>query len=151
MAKKTNRNGLYSASKKTVCGQSHSTDGMKVVWCFDMIDRAGKFAFNLEQKNFQHKEFLSKVIDYSSMTWNDIKKQTHDDGKSKHHFLSVDKLSKQAIERIRLRKLEEFTDSLFSFALQNKWRIVGIRENEYFHVLWHDPYHEICPSKKKHT
>ena len=78
MAKKTNRNGLYFASKKTVCGQSHSTDGMKVVWCFDMIDRAGKFAFDLEQKDFQHKEFLSKVIDYSSMTWNDIKKQTHD-------------------------------------------------------------------------
>lgn len=40
---------------------------------------------------------------------------------------------------------------IFSFALQNRLRIVGIRENEYVHVLWRDPDNEICPSKKHHT
>ena len=151
MAKKTNRKGSYSASKKTVSSESHSTDGKKVVWCFDMIDRSGKFAFDLEREEFQHKEFMQKMVDYSSMTWSEVKRQTHDNGKSKHHFLSEDSLSKEALVRMQSRQLGEYSDSIFSFALQNKLRIVGIREDEHFHVLWYDPEHEICPSKKKNT
>lgn len=151
MAKKTNRKGSFSAVKKTVSSEPYSTDGMNVVWCFDMIDRSGKYAFDLERKEFQHKAFMQKMIDYSNMTWNDIKRQTHDNGKSKHHFLSIDILSKEAIDRIKERNLEDYADSIFSFALQNKLRIVGIRKDEHFHILWYDPEHEICPSRKKHT
>jgi hypothetical protein len=116
-----------------------------------MIDRSGKFAFDLEREEFQHKEFMQKMVDYSSMTWSEVKRQTHDNGKSKHHFLSEDSLSKEALERMQSRQLGEYSDSIFSFALQNKLRIVGIREDEHFHVLWYDPEHEICPSKKKNT
>lgn len=85
------------------------------------------------------------------MTWTEVKKQTHDDGKSKHHFLSPQFLSPEAAERLKAKQLEEYSDSIFSFALDNKLRLVGIRKNEDFHVLWYDPEHEVCPSKKKHT
>lgn len=128
-----------------------STVGEKVIWRFDMIDRAGKFAFDLRRSDFMHCEVLEKMIAYSNMTWQEIERQTHDQGRSKHHFLSVESLSKEAIDRFRIMKLDEYSDSIFSFSLQNKLRVVGIRENEHFHVLWYDPGHEVCPSKKKHT
>ena len=85
------------------------------------------------------------------MTWAEAKRQTHDDGRSKNHLLSIESLSKEAVDRFKERKLEDYSDSIFSFSLNNVWRIVGIREDEFFDVLWHDPNHEVCPSKLKHT
>lgn len=141
----------HEARKNTIKEYGYSSDDKKVIWCFDMIDKDGKYAFNLDRKDFLHKIFLDKMIGYSSMTWDEIKRQTHDKGKSKNHFVSFDKLSKEAVQRCAIKHLEEYTDSLFSFALTNKLRIVGIRKNEYFHVLWYDPAHEICPSTLKHS
>lgn len=151
MAKKTHKKANISNSKKTVINAGYSSDKEKVIWCFDKIDRSGKFAFDSNRPEFQHKLILDKIIDYSSMTWSDIKKQTHDDGKSKHHMLSLDSLSDDAVERIKAKHLEEYSDSIFSFALQNKLRIIGIRQNSYFHVIWYDSNHEIYPSNKKNT
>lgn len=91
------------------------------------------------------------MINYSNMTWADIKNQTHDDGKSKHHIIEYQKLSKDAQDRIKAKKLEQDSDAIFSFALQNRLRIVGIKRGKEFHVLWYDPKHEVCPSTKKHT
>ena len=149
MVKKTNQKKKADAQKHTIKTDGYTTDNKKVVWRFDMIDRSGKFAFDLNRRDFKYKAFLEKLIDYSSMTWADVKKQTHDDGKSKHHFLSS--LSPEAAERLKAKQLEEYSDSIFSFAFENKLRLVGIREKEDFHALWYDPEHEICPSKKNHT
>lgn len=129
----------------------YSTDGKKVIWLFDMIDRSGKFAFDLNRDDFLHREVMEKMIHYSNMTWAEVKGQTHDEGKSKHHLIAFDKLSNDAFDRFKERHLDGYEDSIFSFALQNRLRVAGIRENEHFHVLWHDSGHEICPSKKRHT
>lgn len=86
------------------------------------------------------------------MTWADVKKQTHDKGKSKHHYLSPEKMSKDA--QIRFWKLPcfiECEDSVFSFAFDNLLRVIGIRDKQFFHVVWYDAYHEVCPSNKKNT
>lgn len=151
MAKRTNQKGKITAFKRTIKEEGYSSDKKKVIWCFDQIDRDGKFAFDLDRDDFQHKMFMEKLLAYSGMTWSEVKRQTHDDGKSKHHSIEVQKLSKEAQERFAAKKLEEDADSVFSFALDNKLRIVGIRKEECFHILWYDPEHEICPSKKKYT
>lgn len=151
MAKKTNRQNIASGSKRTEREQGYSSDGEKIIWRFDRIDRAGKFAFDLDRKDFLHYEVMEKIINYSSMTWAEVKRQTHDGGKSKHHMLSVDSLSDDAIERLEAKHLCEYSDSIFSLALRNRLRIVGIRDKEFFYVLWYDPNHEICPSKLKNT
>lgn len=151
MAKKTNQKNRNGADKRTIKKTGESSNNKKVVWRFDMIDRSGKFAFDLNRKDFRHKDFMEKLIAYSSMTWRDVTSQTHDEGKSKHHFLSADSLSREALERVKARELDESLDAIFSFALENKLRIVGVRIDENFHVLWYDPEHEICPSSKKHT
>lgn len=153
MAKRINKKTKRSTdtNTKNTIRIEKSTDNHTIVWKYDRIDRSGKFAFNLSRDDFNHKDFLDKMIQYSNMTWIEVKRQTHDDGRSKHHFISADDLSKTAQERFFALHLEEYSDTIFSFAFQNKLRILGIRENEQFHVVWYDPYHEVCPSKKRHT
>ncbi|HIW49818.1 MAG TPA: hypothetical protein IAA10_02535 [Candidatus Blautia intestinavium] len=151
MAKRTNQKGRSKASKYTVKASGYSSDGEKVIWLFDMIDRSGVYAFDLNRDDFLHKEVMEKMIDYSNMTWAQVKQQTHDEGKSKHHLLSIDSISREALDRVKAKQLEDYSDAIFSFALQNKLRIIGIREREKFHVLWYDPEHKVCPSHKKHT
>ena len=85
------------------------------------------------------------------MTWTEISRQTHDNGKSKHHFLDEDSLSDDAIERIRKKHLEDKVDSIFSFALNNKVRIIGVRDGAEFQVIWYDANHVFANSNKKHT
>lgn len=146
--KKTAKNGSDQPEKRTA-KQTYSSDRLYPVWRFDKLDRGGKFAFDLNREDFEHKHFLDKMISYSRLSWQEIKRQTHDkSGKSKNHFIPADELSKEAQERIKILHLEEYSDSIFSFAFLNKLRIFGYRENEYFYVLWYDPNHEIYPVEK---
>lgn len=114
-----------------------------------MIDMDDPFAFNLNREDFNHKEVLDKLVQYGRMPWKDIDAQTHDKfGKSKHHFLSLESLSDMAIDRINAKAIED-TDAIFSFAFQNKLRVIGIRDHADFHIVWHDPNHQFAPRKKK--
>ena len=142
--------GNFNSIKK-VALNSISSDSKNVIWKFDKIDRNGKFAFDINRPDFNHKEFLEKMINYSTISWNIIKQHTHDNAKSKHHFLDVQTLSKDAQDRIKQLHIEEYIDNIFSFAFTSKCRIIGIREDEYFYVLWYDPNHQVCVSNKKHT
>lgn len=151
MAREKAVKGYSKGTKRVVCQGEGSTDHLRSVWVFTDIDKGGKFAFDVSRDDFHHKDVMEKLIEYSKMTWRDIKNHTHDKGKSKHHYLSYQSLSKDARDRFNAKKLEEDSDALFSFALNNTLRIVGIREGEKFKVLWYDPGHEVCPSHKKHT
>ena len=141
--------GSKEKSKQVTEEKRYSSDGLKLSWCFDRIDRTGKFAFDPARADFAHREIVEKLISYGSMTWTDLKKQTHDRGKSKHHNLSLEKLSPEAVERVKKLLPEEEFDSVFSLALQNMLRIIGVRKNEKFYVMWYDSKHEFCPSHKK--
>lgn len=154
MAKKTKKitKSSEKSTKRTVRDQSQSSDKEKIIWMFDKIDTAGEFAFDLNKISSENlKEIFDKMISYSTMTWGEIKRQTHDNGKSKHHFLDLKGMSDSAKKRIEMKHLEEDTDAVFSFALTNTLRIIGIRENRYFHVVWYDENHKFYPSSKKHT
>ena len=152
MSKKKTKK-IYSENSKTTSRQSYSSDNEKIIWIFDSLDVDGNFAFNLDiiETNRHLKEIFSKTIEYSKYTWSEIKKQTHDESIFKHHELDYDGMSSEAKERINKLHLDEYTDSIFSFALQNKLRIIGIRVNEKFYVKWYDPEHKFYPGKKKHT
>ena len=79
----------------------------------------------------------------------EVRRQTHDGGKSKHHYLTeVETFSKVAQERIKELKIEGDTDRMYSFSLGNKLRIIGLREREKFHVLWYDARHVVYPSSR---
>ena len=135
--------------KKQVISKDIGTVNKKTIWLFDWLDNDGTFAFNLNRRDFDSRDFLEKMIAYSNMTWSDISRQTHDDGKSKHHYLPYNGLSKDAKDRIKAKHLSEHTDAIFSFALQNLIRIIGIRDGAFFHVVWYDPRHEFYPTKRQ--
>lgn len=135
---------------KQIAGEKrYSSDGLKLTWRFDRVDRSGKFAFDPSRSDFDHREIIDKIISYGSMSWDDLKKQTHDKGKTKHHFLKMEKLSPEATSRVKLLLQEEEFESVYSLALQNLLRIIGVRKDEKFFVMWYDPKHEFCPSHKK--
>ena len=140
--KQTKQNN--SPAVKTTIKNGVSYEGIKPAWVFDKIDRNGCFAFDINRDDFDYHEVLEKMISYANMTWGDLRRQTHDDGKSKHHFLDADKLSKNAKERLVAMHLEEEADQIYSIALQNKLRIVGLRVSDF--LKW--PAFDLtdCPS-----
>ena len=123
---------------------SVSTDRETLVWSFDRIDKNGTFKFELEREDMEHKELLYYMMQYSARTWDSIKKDTHDGGKSKHHYLGYDSLCKHAQDRIRIMQIEDI-DIIYSLALTNKLRIIGLRDGRVFRAVWFDPEHEFCP------
>ena len=142
--------GQNNKTSKTTVRVDASSEGEKVIFLFDRIDRDGKFAFDVSRADFDHKGFLQKVIDYSGMTWAEVRRQTHDAGKSKHHYLTeVSRYSQEAQDRIEKLGLMQDTDRIYSFALGNKLRIIGLREREKFHVVWYDSNHEFYPSSRE--
>jgi len=96
-----------------------------------------------------HRNILDKILHYSVRTWRDIKTETHDkDSKTKHHSLSYDQLSESAKERIAKLQLDDYIDAIFSMRLDNKTRVIGLRDGQFFVVKWFDPNHKFCPSNK---
>ena len=61
----------------------------------------------------------------------------------------VDKML--AYSTIKTKRFEDKVDKLFSFALNNKTRVIGFLDGAEFQVTWYDANHEFCPSTKKHT
>lgn len=113
-------------------------------WRFRRIDEAGPFGWTSVDDAAFRELLRTKLVEFESMTWEKIK------GKH-HHYLSVESLSKDARKRLEELKLDDFRESIFSFSLAGKPRLVGYVVGNVFHVLWWDPEHLVCPSHKKHT
>lgn len=152
-AKKTKRaSDKFQKVTKREAGKNYNDK--RPIWTFDKLDLSDSFSFTAHKlktdNNFE--TVFTKMLEYSQMTWAEIARQTHDNGSSKHHYLSDEsKFSKEAFESINGLGLSEQSDQIYSFALTNKLRIIGIRNNEYFQVVWYDPDHRFYPAKKKHT
>jgi len=140
------------ANKRTV-RIADSTERERILWDFGNVDNGGEFAFSIDriEADGNLRNIFSKMINYATMTWADVRGQTHDNAKSKCHFLDMDSLSGSARRRVMIKISEENVDKIFSFALTNKLRVIGVRDGRIFHVIWYDPEHEFCPSLKKHT
>ncbi len=95
--------------------------------------------FKLDNKNII-KDILEKLKNFEKMKWKDIS------GKNHHYldYLSLSKKAKKELERIDVQEV-------FSFRLSGRNRLIGIRENECFYIIWWDSDHSFCPSNKKHT
>lgn len=49
---------MGKAKKQVAVARSDSTIKQKPIWRFDLIDRSGKFAFDLSRQDFQCREVL---------------------------------------------------------------------------------------------
>ncbi|WP_269684955.1 hypothetical protein [Flavobacterium lacustre] len=100
------------------------------------------------KKNFFWNELYPKLKDFESKKWWELENEKFGkSGKSKHHWVSVKKIIKPA--QLRLLKLNiDDIDEIFSIRLTGTQRVWGIRDYNYFKILWFDFNHEICPSNK---
>ncbi len=115
------------------------------MWRFEKMDIEGKWSLHTADNLW---ELLCKLADFERMTWGEIRKQTHDKGKSSNHEILYEDLIPEAQKRAKQLNLEEHGDSVFSLRLNNKERLFGILTDGIFFIVWYDREHEICPSKK---
>jgi hypothetical protein len=90
-------------------------------------------------------DIRSKLANFESMTWSQILQ----DAKKHNHLVPVTSIIPKAQKR--LLEIDQQVDDLVSLHLSGQERIWGILEDYILRVLWWDPFHEICPSKLKHT
>ncbi|HHF7365146.1 TPA: hypothetical protein ACPSKY_000238 [Legionella bozemanae] len=123
--------------------QFSSDDSGKIYWSFSLIDSDGPWGFH----NICKDEFHSLVThDFKSkegINWSQLKS-------SGSHNVEINQLIKRAQHRLTEIFLDD-RDELFSMRFSGTKRVWGIRDGNVFKVLWWDPNHEICPSRKKNT
>lgn len=149
MSKKQINKIFNEKSKKaSLTDKSYNKD--KQQWVFTRMAKDGIFAFTKENIGENMAYVFERILEYSQRTWNEILLETHDrKNKSCHHSLMFDSLSREAQKNIKKANLsEENYDKIFSMRLNNKIRIVGLKENDKFVAIWYDENHQFCPSKK---
>ena len=141
MVKQVPPKAVSRKNAKTVKQPPQQHDN-RPVWRFSTVDKAGDFKWPKGQQ--EELTIVGKLHEFDSMTWSEIEGQ-------QHHYLSPASLSRKAKNRLEEIELEDEVESLFSFHLQGRPRIVAIRHANVAHLLWYDPEHQVAPSQKKHT
>lgn len=100
------------------------------------------------KRNFFWYELYPKLKNLESMKWFELENEKFGSkGKSKHHWVDVKSLIKPAQSRLNALKLDD-VEKIFSIRLTGTQRVWGIRDYNYFKMLWFDFDHEICPSNR---
>jgi hypothetical protein len=120
-----------------------SFDKMPISWQFQLIDFDGPWGWSNHQPEAIWEIIHDRLCKKEDLNWNDLKS-------SGSHNVELHKLIKRARDRLKQIKQNDL-DSLFSLRLSGTERIWGIRDRCFLKILWFDPTHEVCPSKKKHT
>jgi hypothetical protein len=112
----------------------------KPAWRLRRLDNDGPWPWHpMERGDFDR--VLKKIQQFESMTWSEILG-------ADHHEISLDRLCEEAQTRLSDLKLDD-SDSVLSLRVTGAERLVGIRLDGVVLLLWWDPKHEVCPSKKK--
>jgi hypothetical protein len=110
-------------------------------WRFSAVDRGGPFPWPVNHAD--ELEILQKLRQFDGMNWSEIEG-------ADHHAIDVSRLSRAAQRRLEEIKQDDVSE-VFSFHFSGKRRIIGIRIQGVVRLLWWDPDHKVCPSKKKRT
>ena len=132
---------------------SHNTFFSKLITCRDQhIDFTTlKHLSNNIIRNFFLHEIFPKLKCFETCTWEEIEREkTGKLGRSKHHYIKKEDLSPDAQQRLSELKMDDI-DEVFSLRLDGTKRLIGIRELNYFKILWIDLNHEVCISHLKGT
>lgn len=146
-SKKKTTKRITGYNKET--SRERTDDSMSPIWDFGNIDNDGCFALNTKTRSINTGLLLEKLISYSSMSWTQIKTMTHDEkNKTKNHYLDYMGISDEGRKRIKVKQIsEENYELIFSFALDNKTRLIGLKNGRIFQAIWYDSEHSFYPVK----
>lgn len=132
--------GKMPNSRDTV----RQVEEQKPSWRFGTMDMDGPFGWNSLIKGMAPLLYVLPTLkDFETMTWQELTR-------GGHHSIAKEQLSLDAKKRLSHLKLDDI-DEVFSLRLTAIQRVVGIRDQNVFRVLWWDPEHQVCESHKKHT
>lgn len=135
----------YSATKresKKNIRTPNANISTKPVWRFSTVDKTGPFKWPVGKA--EELEIIKQLHNFDSMEWEEIKGASH-------HFINVSDLSNIAINQLKSISQDDI-EQIFSFRISAKQRIFCLPlDRGIARLLWYDPNHEVCPSKKKHT
>jgi hypothetical protein len=115
----------------------------QVAWHVRIVDRDGRWGWNNADKSETWDGILKKMAEFETMTWDQIERKGS-------HDISLSDLCSEARKGLA-RINQDDVDELFSLRLTGKQRIWGIRDRSILKIIWWDPDHTVCPSRKKHT
>lgn len=113
-------------------------------WRIEQADLGGDWSWLKADHQMLLTKIIPKLQDYETMTWADVESGTGS------HFVSKTDCIKEARQRLDDLELDDI-EELFSLRITGKRRAWGIRNVAVLHLLWWDPEHEVCPSRKKNT
>ena len=143
--KKPKNKVKISTEKKARGGsilENEKVEEKKLSWKFSIIDTDGKWTFKKIEKDYFWNKLLSTLKSLESQTVGEFIIPEH------NHKIERDRLCKEAQKRLIKIKLDD-CDEFYSVHINSMERLWGILEGSYFKILWWDPNHEICPSKKR--
>lgn len=150
MGKKSNKKKprVYKSPKKAETRREFDPehfDQMTPSWKLRWLVKTGDSGWKCVSYDEWWNDISQKIRQFEEMTWAEIKRY-----KKKHHSISVHLLNPEARQYLIKQHLDDY-DKVFSFSIGGKKKIIGIRIDGIFNVLWYDPKHAICPSYLKHT
>ncbi len=139
-SKRVPRSAIQRSDKKEVRLQQTNID-TKPSWRFSTVDKNGPFSWPIGTD--KELDIVGRLHNFDSMEWAEIEGPNN-------HFIEISKLSTEAKNRLKEIQQDD-VDQVFSLRLKGKPRIICIRDRNIAKLLWFDPDHKVCPSKKKHT
>lgn len=111
-------------------------------WQFALMAMHGPFSFaGLSTEEWGG--LLERMKEWERMTWDELAGR-------RDYAIEVASLSPEAQRRLQEIGMDDI-DEVFSLHLDGRRRLIGIRDERVFRLLWWDPEHKACPSMKKHT
>jgi len=93
----------------------------------------------------ESREILDFLTAVSKKSWDQIKEDQTERGKSQHHHQRVEGLCKEARTLLQKGELDDLT-MLYRFGVSRRARLWGYRHKGTFHILWWDPEHRVYPT-----
>ena len=112
-------------------------------WRFAKAEVCEPFGWHKLDPETLH-EVRKKLSNFETMTWSEILIVA----KKRNHTISVDNLCRTARKRLQETGQSDL-GQVVSLHLTGTQRVWGRLSEGVFHLLWWDPYHQICPSLKK--
>jgi hypothetical protein len=129
------------ARKRPVAG-THVGDQKTVVWALSYVDMDGDWGWS--SCDGDSVEMILRFL-------KELESCVHTEVfGSRHKFIKIESLCPQAQKRLEEIELDDL-DGLWELHLSGKVRIWGHRVEHVFYLVWWDPEHTVCPSRKKHT
>lgn len=114
-----------------------------IAWRFNSADRGGPFAWSNLNDPVEYKKVIERLTDFETMNESQLAQQNC-------HFIPIDDLSPDAQKRLLDINIDDL-DELYSFRIKGRPRVFGVHRGSYMRVLWYDPEHKVCISRKKRT